>query len=177
MKILLVIIFIFCCQYQASAQQNNTEQIREISELTFGHDTLSSCPSHFFYQKDYSMEHDYDYEKTNKINSLKLRKAELEGITVFVSLISMYGFMFLTSNIDNDLNLLWKIPVGSAIAAGEVILIKRYINNIQKEIDVIQSSRLYSYNINKKIQLDAIHFSNKNDIAQHSFGVSLKFHL
>ena len=177
MKFFLAIILIFCSQYKASAQQNESELLRENSEVVLIHDSLYSFPSHLYYKKILSLEHDYDYEKTNKLKSLKLKKAELQAATGLVCLVSMYGVSFLLTDSNNDLSLLWAIPTGMAVATGEYILFSRYIKNVQKEIDIIQSSSVYSYNINHKIKIDAVHFSNRSDIVQHSFGVSLKINL
>lgn len=177
MRFLLVIFLAFCCQNNAFAQHNDSKLLRENSDVVVYHDSLYSFPSRLYYQKVQSLEHDYEYEKSNKLKSLRLKKAELKAVTGLVCFASMYGIGFLLYDSKNDLSLLWAVPTGMAVAAGEYFLFSKYIKKIEKEIDVIRSSSIYSYDINHRIKIDAVCFSGRCDIAQNSYGVSLKINL
>lgn len=177
MKYFLVIILLSTCYIEIYSQNNKSERFVDESEIVVKLDTLSPTPSELYYKNAISLKHDYNYEKSNRLKSLKLKKAELQAATGLICLASMFGISFLLADYENDLSLLWAIPTGMAVAAGECVLLSKYIKNIQKEIDIIQSFSIYSYSINKRLEVDAVHFYNKNDIAQHSYGVSLKFKL
>lgn len=177
MKFFLATILIFCCNLRLYSQHYTSNQPEENKVMEINVDTLSSLPSLLYYQKAFSLDHDYNYDRSNRLKSLKLKKAELQAATGLICLLSMYGVSFLLVDSDNDLSLLWAIPTGMAVAAGEYYLFSRYIKKIQKNIDIIQSTSIYSFNINKKLKVDAVHFSNKQDFAQHSYGLSLKINL
>ena len=174
MKVLFtIIIFSWCCIIEAYAQQEDTNQFLESSSVVTREDSLPPIPSLLYFQKDYSLERDFNYEKSNKLKTLKKMKVELSAMSYVVYLGSLWGLTFLLYG-DSDRELAWKIPLETVVLMSEVFLFTRLEKSIQKKIDVIQSSSVFSYNLKKNIRVDAVHFINRSDIAQHSYGLSLK---
>lgn len=179
MKTLLSIFLLFwmISTIDAYSQQIDSISLSKQSVFPTDKDSLSTTPSMLYFQKGFSLDRDYDYEKGVKLKSLKLRKIEMKSITGVVCMLSIYGISFLLSDSNNDWSLAWSIPVSMAVAAGEYYLFSLWIKHIQKQIDIMQSSNICTYKINDKVEINAVKYSAHNNLKQQAYGISFNIKL
>lgn len=174
-RLLHILLFlIWVSMIDAFSQQVHSTSSSDQSVHTVDVDSLLPTPSMDYFQKSFSLNRDYHYEIENRLKALKLRKQEIESIKFLVCFLSFYGGTFLLYDGENDGALTWIIPASMAVAAGEYLLFTRWQKSIQKKIDIIQSSRIYSYAINRNVELEAVSLSSKISPDQPACGVTLK---
>ena len=161
----------------AYSQQIDSVYISKQSMCPVDNDSLSITPSMLYFQKGFSLDRDYNYEKEIKLKALKLRKMEIQSVSSVVCFLSMYGITFLLADSNNDWSLVWTIPASMAVAAGEYYLFSLWIKNIQKQIDIMQSSNLCTYKINDKVEINAVKYSAHNNLKQQAYGISINIKL
>lgn len=178
MKTLLsIFLFWMISTIDAYSQQIDSISLSKQSVFPTDKDSLSTTPSMLYFQKGFSLDRDYNYEKEIKLKALKLRKMEIQSISSVVCFLSMYGITFLLADSNNDWSLVWTIPASMAVAAGEYYLFSLWIKNIQKQIDIMQSSNLCTYKINDKVEINAVKYSAHNNLKQQAYGISINIKL
>lgn len=170
--ILLLITFIASTlPFYAQDNESFIENGMSIERL----DTVPSVPSHMYYAKNFTLDRDYNYEHTNRVKALKMQKRGILAIEGFIGLAAMWVVMYPLLDADNNWSLLWAIPAGAVAMGGGYFIMNRWGKSIQKKIDIIESSNMYSYSFNNHIELDAVRFSVHDNTQQYGYGLSLKF--
>lgn len=172
-----ILLFWALSTIYAYSQQIDSISISKQSMCTIDNDSLCTTPSMLFFQKKFSLDRDYNYEKEIKLKTLKLRKVEIQSFTGVVCMISLYGICALLSDPNDDWSLAWTIPTAIAVAAGEYYLFSLWINSIQKQIDILQSTSICSYKINDKIGINAVKFLTHNNQKQQAYGITFNIKL
>lgn len=137
-------------------------------------DTVLLAPSYIYYEKDLSLNRDFNFENANKLKSLKIQQRTVNTLSWIVGAAAMYAVMMSTLT-DNVVSMTWAIPAGVAVGGGGLYFMNRWSKNLQKKIDIIESANVYSYSVNDHIELDAVRFSVHDNTQQYGYGLSLKF--
>lgn len=153
----------------ANSSQQDTIAVQSVMK-----DTVLLAPSYIYFEKDLSLNRDFNYENSNRLKSLKIQQRTVNTLSWIVGAAAMYAVMMSTLT-DNVVSMTWAIPAGVAVGGGGLYFMNRWSKNLRKKIDIIESANVYSYSVNDHIELDAVRFSVHDNTQQYGYGLSLKF--
>lgn len=173
-KILSLLLLFFLFPKGVSAQENT-----RLGEIIEDATDVASCDSINYpilselkFQESDFLQKTYDYELTNKINSLRKLSSEMKytGLAVLIGVCAINAFI----TVDYDLPVAVCIPVAVAVGGGGMVGCMLYSKKLSDKANALEAQTAYLYNVNQNISIGATTFRNPKEQKLLALGVGVK---
>lgn len=114
----------------------------------------------------------FDYETKNKVKRLKMWSREV--MTAGYATLLGVGIVNAILAVNNNWSLWIDIPCATAVAVASMYPFIVWSNHLKKKAESLSSQTVYLFNINHRLDLGAVGFTNTQNHSLQAVGIGLK---